>query len=106
MGKHVLGLVFTFPYQVDQTFQSWTKLVDKVVKREVEQAKDVACRATKELRLSLEGEGEKHTILQICFNQVKDIMNCTEDLVECVNNDIKKEILGNLGKLTACDKID
>jgi len=52
------------------------------------------------------GEGEKHTILEICLKQVEDIMDCTEDLVECVNNDIKKEILGNLGKLTAWDKID
>eukprot|EP00092_Neocalanus_flemingeri_P026726 GFUD01028978.1.p1 GENE.GFUD01028978.1~~GFUD01028978.1.p1 ORF type:complete len:580 (+),score=169.14 GFUD01028978.1:34-1773(+) len=91
---------------LDDTVQYWTDLVDRVVRQKVEMARKVTSWAKEEIRHASEDEGKRQEILESCRRQVEEIMDCTKDLVESVNNDIKDNIDENLGRLSEHVLID
>eukprot|EP00092_Neocalanus_flemingeri_P090583 GFUD01114749.1.p1 GENE.GFUD01114749.1~~GFUD01114749.1.p1 ORF type:complete len:515 (+),score=155.48 GFUD01114749.1:43-1587(+) len=91
---------------LDDTVQSWTDLVDRVVRQKVEMARKVTSWAKEEIRHASEDEGKRQEILESCRRQVEEIMDCTKDLVESVNNDVKDNIDENLGRLSEHALID
>jgi len=91
---------------MDDSIQSWTGMLDRVVRQEVEKAKKVTSWAKEEISHAREDEGMRQEILESCRRQVEGIMDRTKDLVESVNNDVKENISESLERLPASVMID
>lgn len=90
---------------MDDSIQSWTDMLEKVCKQEVEKAKSVTRWAKEEIR-QFEDEGMRNEILESFKRQLENIMLCTTDRVECVNNDVKEEMFENVGRFSRAVIID
>jgi len=72
--------------------KAWKARLVKVVEQEANRAEEITQFATEALRLCDKGAASREDILERWRGQMKGVLNFTNDLVECVNNDTKDTI--------------